>query len=122
VQKINNCSPITAAQRRNRLANRLLEETPDDYSNGHADKDVDGEPADQQLLDHQLLDLQLFEDGVQPAGRPGPVLPQIPLIVAGQLDEPASRPVRQRKRSRAAIEAEDEPAVQPKPKRMKRTG
>jgi hypothetical protein len=68
VQKINNCSPITAAQRRNRLANRFLEETPDGYSNGHVDEDVYGEPADQQLLDRQLLDLQFFEDEVQPAG------------------------------------------------------
>jgi hypothetical protein len=54
VQKINNCSPITAAQRRNRLANRLLEETPDGYSNGHVDEDVDGEPADQLLLDRHV--------------------------------------------------------------------
>ena len=65
MQKINNCGLITAAQRQNRLANRLLEETPDDNSNGDVDEgvdgevgnDVDGEPADQQLLDRQLLDL-----------------------------------------------------------------
>jgi hypothetical protein len=120
VQKINNRGPITAGQRRNCLANRLPEETPDDYSNGHVDENVDGEPADQQL----------FEDEIQPAGRlftrklclSGPVLPQIPLMVAGQPNEPASRLVQRRKRSQVAIEAEDEHVIQPKRRRMKRTG
>jgi hypothetical protein len=79
------------------------------------------------------LDPQLFEDEDQLVGGPlqlglsGPVLPQIPLIVARQAISPpvippvngsASRPVRSRKRSRVAIEAGDEPTRR---KRQKRT-
>ena len=47
--------------------------------------------ANQQLLDHQLLDPQLFEDedqlvcGSLQLGLSGPALPQIPLMVAGEL-------------------------------------
>jgi len=45
---------------------------------------VDKELASQQLLDRQLLDSQLFE-GEDQLGLSGPVLPQIPLTVAGEL-------------------------------------
>jgi hypothetical protein len=46
-------------------------------------------------------------------------------VVDQLLDELAGRPVRQRKRRRVALEAEDEPIVQvqaPRHKRQKRTG
>ena len=44
-------------------------------------------------------------------GLSGLVLPQIPLTVASEVDESAGRPVRQRKRSRVAFEAENEPVT-----------
>lgn len=72
MQKINNHGPIAAAQKANRLANRL------------ADDDVDAEPANQELLDRQLLDPQLFNlDQLvgqildRPLGLIGPLLLQI---------------------------------------------
>jgi hypothetical protein len=88
------------------------------------------------------LDARLFEDegqlvgGSLQLGLSGPVLPQIPLMVAGELinlplnqavasvagqaisppvippvGESAGRPVRSRKRLRVAIETEDEPTL-----------
>jgi hypothetical protein len=116
---------------------------------------VDKELANQQLLDRQLLDSRLFEGEDQlvgglfnrQLGLSGPVLPQIPLTVAGELfnqplnqavddvagqpispaviplvGESASRLVRPRKRSQVAIEAEDEPILRVSGrKRQKRT-
>jgi hypothetical protein len=92
------------------------------------------------------LDSRLFE-GEDQLGLSGPVLPQIPLTVAGELvnqllnqavddvagqpisptviplvGESASRPVRPRKRSRVTIKAKDEPILRvSRRKRQKRT-
>jgi hypothetical protein len=126
VQKINNRGPIAAIQRANRLANRLAKEAAPDNNLSESSGDIDEEPANQ-VLDHQLLDPRLF-DLDQPVGQlldrqlglDGPVLPQIGLMVADEpvnppvnppLDVLTGQPVRRRKRTRVAIEAEDEPVV-----------
>lgn len=82
-------------------------------------------------MDQQLFDLdqpvsQLLQS---PLALVGPLLPLInhssnPVnqLVDRLVDKIASRPVRQRKRIQVAIEAKDEPVMQPRCKRRKRTG
>jgi hypothetical protein len=93
-------------------------------------------------LDRQLLDTRLFEDedqlvgGTLQLGLSGPILPQIPFMVPGELvnlplnqavagvagqainppvippvGESTGWPVRSRKRLQVAIEVEDEPTL-----------
>jgi hypothetical protein len=92
VAKTNNCGSIAAAQKANRLANKVSVDQ-DTSSSDNSDSDLDPDNYsnnDQELADRQLLDLQL-----------------------------SSRPIRLRKHTQTAIDTEDEPII-PQVSRRKR--